>query len=67
MQEIHTILVPVDFSDNASKLLRGAAYVANRLNAKLDVVFVVETLRPYSGFTPALPCRTSHWKGWNVN
>ena len=49
MQEINTILVPVDFSEHAPKLLRAAIYMANRLGARLDVVFVVESLNRYSG------------------
>lgn len=51
MREINTILVPVDFSDHATKLLRAAIYVANRLGARLDIVFVVESLHRYSGLT----------------
>ena len=46
MQEIKTILVPVDFSENAVTLLRAAAYMASKLDAKLDLIFVVETLQP---------------------
>lgn len=49
MQEINTILVPVDFSEHAPKLLRAAIYMANRLGARLDVVFVVESLNRYGG------------------
>lgn len=51
MWEIKTILVPVDFSQHAPKLLRAAIYVANRLGARLDIIFVVESLHRYGGLT----------------
>lgn len=51
MRAINTILVPVDFSEHATKLLRAAIYLANRLGARLDIIFVVESLDRYSGFT----------------
>ncbi len=51
MQAINTILVPVDFSEHAPKLLRDAIYMANRLGARLDIIFVVESLSRYSGMT----------------
>lgn len=50
MQEIKNILVPVDFSDSATKLLRAAIYMAGKLHARVDIVFVVEGLQAYSGF-----------------
>lgn len=49
MRAIKTILVPVDFSEHAIKLLRAAIYVANNLGAHLDVVYVVESLNQYRG------------------
>lgn len=51
MRDINTILVPIDFSDQAPKLLRAAIYVANRLGARLDIVYVVESLHRYGGLT----------------
>jgi len=51
MLDINTILVPVDFSDQAPKLLRAATYLANRLSARLDIVYVVESLHRYGGLT----------------
>ncbi|MEW6595781.1 MAG: universal stress protein [Thermodesulfobacteriota bacterium] len=49
MRKINTILVPVDFSEHAPKLLRAAVYVANQLGARLDILFVVESLHRYRG------------------
>jgi len=50
MKEIKKILVPVDFSNNSPKLLDAAVYLAKNFNARLEVVYVVESLDNYSGF-----------------
>jgi len=50
MQEIKTILTPIDFSDNAAKITRSAAYVAGTFKAALHFVFVVQNFEDYSGF-----------------
>ena len=50
MTEITKILVAIDFSENAPKILEAAAYVANKFEAELCVVHVVEGLEDYSGF-----------------
>jgi nucleotide-binding universal stress UspA family protein len=50
MQEIKTILTPVDFSDNTEKIVRSAAYMAGTFKAKLHLVFVVQNFENYSGF-----------------
>ncbi len=50
MQEIKTILTPIDFSDNAAKITRSAAYVAGTFKASLHFVFVVQNFEDYSGF-----------------
>ena len=56
MKEIKKILVPVDFSENAGKLLQSAQYFADKFGAKLAVVFVMQTLDDYSGFfVPHMP------------
>ena len=56
MKEIKKILVPVDFSENAGKLLQSAQYFADKFGAKLSVVFVMQTLDDYSGFfVPHMP------------
>jgi len=53
MQEITTVLTPIDFSDNAGKIARAAAYVAGTFKAVLHFVFVVQNFEDYSGlFVP---------------
>ncbi len=56
MEEIKKILIPVDFSDNSKKILESAVYIADKFEATLCVVFVVQTLDDYSGFfVPHMP------------
>ena len=56
MNEIKKILVPVDFSENSVKILQSAVAFAGRLQATLDVVFVVQSFEDYSGFfVPHMP------------
>ncbi|WP_028319745.1 universal stress protein [Desulfobulbus elongatus] len=50
MQAINSILTPVDFSDNAGKIIEAAAYVAGTFKAELHLVFVAQTFEDYSGF-----------------
>ncbi len=50
MQEIRTVVTPIDFSDNADKVVRAAAYVAGTFKASLHLVFVVQNFEDYSGF-----------------
>lgn len=50
MQAIKHILTPIDFSDNAGKIVKAAAYVAGTFKAELHLVFVVQTFEDYSGF-----------------
>ena len=50
MQEIKSILTPIDFSDNAGKIVKAASYVAGAFKAELHLVFVVQTFEDYSGF-----------------
>lgn len=50
MDKITKILVPVDFSKNAPKILNSAAYVAEKFAAELCIVYVVESLNAYTGF-----------------
>lgn len=40
MHKIQRILVPVDFSDTSKKALEYANFIANRFDAKMDVVHV---------------------------
>lgn len=50
MQAIKSILTPIDFSDNADKIVKAAAYVAGTFKAELHLVFVAQTFEDYSGF-----------------
>jgi nucleotide-binding universal stress UspA family protein len=50
MHAIERILAPIDFSDNAGKVLQAAAYVAGAFKAHVYVVFVVQSFEGYSGF-----------------
>lgn len=50
MQDVKSILTPIDFSDNAGKILKAAAFVAGKFNANLHLVFVVQNFEDYSGF-----------------
>lgn len=56
MPDFKKILVPIDFSENAPKLLLAAADVGTKLNCELCVVFVVQSFEDYSGFfVPHMP------------
>ncbi|MGV1100125.1 universal stress protein [Thiovibrio sp. JS02] len=56
MKEMKKILVPVDFSENSQKILRDAADFAGKFQARLAVVFVVQSFDDYSGFfVPHMP------------
>jgi len=50
MQEIKTVLTPIDFSENAGKVAKSAAYVAGTFEADLHLIFVVQNFEDYSGF-----------------
>ncbi len=50
MQEIKTVLTPIDFSENAGKVAKSAAYVAGTFEAELHLIFVVQNFEDYSGF-----------------
>lgn len=50
MLEIKKIVVAVDFSENAAKVLRAATHFANKFGAELCIVHVVESLVDYKGF-----------------
>lgn len=56
MKEVKKILVPVDFSENSKKIIKSAVYVAEKFQASLAVVFVVQSFEDYSGFfVPHMP------------
>ena len=50
MQNIKSILTPIDFSDNASTIVKAATYIAGTFKAELHLVFVVQNFEDYSGF-----------------
>ena len=50
MQEIKTVVTPVDFSDNAGMIAKSAAYVAGKFSAELHLVFVVQHFEDYSSY-----------------
>ena len=53
MQEIKTIITPIDFSDNAATIVESAAYIAGKFGAELHLIFVVQNFEDYSGiFVP---------------
>jgi len=56
MKDVEKVLVPIDFSDNSRKIVKAAADVAKRFEARLVLIFVVQSLEDYSGFfVPHLP------------
>lgn len=56
MHDIKKILVPVDFSENSAKLMKSAEYFAKKHEARLAVVFVMQSFDDYSGFfVPHMP------------
>lgn len=48
MYTIKKILVPTDFSDNASNAYRHAQQIASRYRAKIDFIHIIPTLRYFS-------------------
>ncbi|MBU0675787.1 MAG: universal stress protein [Proteobacteria bacterium] len=56
MKTFKHIMVPIDFSENAPKILQSAVDVAEKFEAELTVIFVVQSFEDYSGFfVPHLP------------
>ena len=56
MNDVKTILVPVDFSENSRKILHDAEKIATKFEATLSLVFVVQSFDDYSGFfVPHMP------------
>jgi nucleotide-binding universal stress UspA family protein len=45
--DIKKVLVPVDFSENSKKILEAAGYFSGKCQAKLHVVFVVQSFDDY--------------------
>ena len=56
INDVKTILVPVDFSDNSKKILRDAEKIAVKFEATLSLIYVVQSFDDYSGFfVPHMP------------
>jgi nucleotide-binding universal stress UspA family protein len=56
MTDYNRIMIPVDFSKNSPKLLKAATEVAEKFQAELFLVFVVQSFEDYSGFfVPHMP------------
>jgi len=50
MQEVKTVVTPVDFSDNSQIITKSACYVAGKFGAELHLIFVVQNFEDYSSF-----------------
>lgn len=50
MNNVKTILVPIDFSGNTDKVLAAANGIAQKFGAKIYLLFVAESLGEYSTF-----------------
>ena len=56
LKDVKKILVPVDFSENSVKILQAAVNVAQKFEARLSIIFVVQSFDDYSGFfVPHMP------------
>ncbi|MDF1577202.1 MAG: universal stress protein [Desulfurivibrionaceae bacterium] len=56
MANFKKIMVPIDFSENSPKVLQSAIDVAEKFEAALSIVFVVQSFEDYSGFfVPHMP------------
>lgn len=56
MTEFKKIMAPIDFSENSPKVLQAAINVAEKFEADLSLVFVVQSFEDYSGFfVPHMP------------
>ncbi len=50
IQEITTVVTPVDFSDNSRLIAESSAYIAGKFGAEMHLVYVVQNFEDYSGF-----------------
>lgn len=50
IDQIKTVVTPVDFSDNSQLIAESAAYMAGSFKASLVLLFVVQKFEDYSGF-----------------
>lgn len=50
IDQVKTIITPVDFSDNSKLIAESAAFMAGNFKATLVLLFVVQKFEDYSGF-----------------
>lgn len=50
IQEINTVVTPVDFSDNSRLIAQSSAYLAAKFSASVHLLFIVQNFEEYSGF-----------------
>ena len=55
MREVKKILLPIDFSEAAIKILQYAIFVAEKFNAKIFIIYVMEYPYTLSGVAPSRP------------
>ena len=53
MREVKKILLPIDFSEAAIKILQYAIFVAEKFNAKIFIIYVMEYPYTLSGLAPS--------------
>ncbi len=50
IQEITSVVTPVDFSGNSRLIAESAAYMAGKFGAEMHLIYVVQNFEDYSGF-----------------
>ncbi len=50
IQEITSVVTPVDFSSNSRLIAESAAYMAGKFGAEMHLIYVVQNFEDYSGF-----------------
>jgi nucleotide-binding universal stress UspA family protein len=50
IEQVKTVITPVDFSDNSKLIAESAAFMAGSFKATLVLLFVVQKFEDYSGF-----------------
>lgn len=55
MNEVHKIIVPIDFLEHTDQIIEYAGYIAKKFAAGLDLIHAVEPAQTYAGYAyPAL-------------
>lgn len=50
IDQVKTVVTPIDFSDNSRLVAESAAFMAGSFNASLTLLFIVQKFEDYSGF-----------------